>query len=334
MIQEFRQGFARLWRTIEIVAISNGGERVTHLYPNDCYFAHLSLYRFASQFSLDKRALDAGSGTGYGAAYLADHGAQQVIGLELSADGVALSRSYFQRPNLRFVNQDIQQLSGIPEQSIDLLVCSNVLEHLPDVRHFLRECCRVLDENGYLLIAVPPVIHDGSRAENLANPYHINVWSPRQWHSTLKSYFIDVQCFRHVPTLPGAQLNFANQPHESKVTERDFAFLPVTLDEWLEAPTLTSVLLARRPRDLDSLPNGLQPIVFVDDSVTKPVATRRSPWWASLSTRAYRAALPPASRRWQLGVIAQRAWRMYREPGIGTLFRKMVSLPANPGSHD
>ena len=26
-----------------VADISDGGERITHLYPNDCYFAHLSV---------------------------------------------------------------------------------------------------------------------------------------------------------------------------------------------------------------------------------------------------------------------------------------------------
>jgi hypothetical protein len=37
----------------EAQEIAFGGERVTHLYPRDLYYAHLSIYWFASQFVKD-----------------------------------------------------------------------------------------------------------------------------------------------------------------------------------------------------------------------------------------------------------------------------------------
>ena len=48
----------------EAQEIAFGGERVTHLYPNDLYYAHLSIYWFASKFVKDKIVLDAGCGDG------------------------------------------------------------------------------------------------------------------------------------------------------------------------------------------------------------------------------------------------------------------------------
>lgn len=103
----------QFWRALEIMAIGNGGERMTHLYPNDCYYAHLSLYRFAAVLAAGKRVLDAGSGAGYGAAYLATHGARQVLGLDISAEGIAFSQRHFRHPNLTFARRDIQALPGI-----------------------------------------------------------------------------------------------------------------------------------------------------------------------------------------------------------------------------
>lgn len=117
----------RFWQMIEIIAISNGGERATHLYPNDCYYAHLSLHRFAAQLAAGKRVLDAGSGTGYGANYLASHGARQAVGLDISADSVAFSQRHFRRPNLRFRCQAILTLPGVAPGSIELIICSSAL---------------------------------------------------------------------------------------------------------------------------------------------------------------------------------------------------------------
>ncbi len=34
--------------------ISDAGERVTPLYPNDCFYAHLSIYQFAVRYAKNK----------------------------------------------------------------------------------------------------------------------------------------------------------------------------------------------------------------------------------------------------------------------------------------
>ncbi len=49
---------------------------------------------------------------------------------------------------------DIQNL-GFPDNSFDALLCSHVLEHIPDDRRATRELLRVLKPGGWALIAVP-----------------------------------------------------------------------------------------------------------------------------------------------------------------------------------
>src|SRR5262249_5774562 len=93
--------------------VSDGRERVTHLFPNDCYVAHLSLYAFARPLVQGATVLDAGSGAGYGAAYLADHGARTVLAIDASAKAVAFSRHHFSRPNLRYEVMDLGRLGGL-----------------------------------------------------------------------------------------------------------------------------------------------------------------------------------------------------------------------------
>lgn len=325
MVAIVRQQLKRFWQMSEIVAISNGGERVTHLYPNDCYYAHLSLYRFAVQFAVGKRVLDAGSGTGYGAGYLADQGARRVVGLDISADGIAFSQRHFRRQNLRFMRQDIQTLPGVMPGSIELLICSNVLEHLPNVSTFLHAAHRVLSHNGEMLIAVPPVIHEYSRLENLANPYHINVWSPAQWYSALQHFFADVQCYQHISTRPDIALDFMNRPQETVITEADFAFLPVTLDQWLANPTMTLVILARMPREQTMLPRADEKLPLIDNSVTKAVSSARPARRDVVLQRLKAMMAPPASRRWQLWTIMQRVLLFRRDQGSKVLIGKVVA---------
>ncbi len=52
------------------------------------------------------------------------------------------------------VKADITDLQ-FPDETFDVLYCSHVLEHVPDDRQGIRECCRVLKRTGWALILVP-----------------------------------------------------------------------------------------------------------------------------------------------------------------------------------
>lgn len=248
-----------------------GAERVTHLYPNDCYYAHLSIYRFASHFLQDGNVLDAGSGAGYGSAYLANHGARFVSGIDFSSEAVAFSQEHFQRPNLSFRQMNLEKISGFEKATFDLIFTSNVLEHVSNVAPFFYTASQLLKPGGVVIIAVPPVINWLLQADNISNPFHLNIWSPRQWHHVMNQYFANIQCYQHMWDKTDVVLNFAGTPEQSVVTEQDFVFTPITLDEMFYKPTLTAIFLARNPRSADGIPCIDSNVTYIDDSFTVPL---------------------------------------------------------------
>lgn len=277
MIEKIQAETTPEWTVAEI---SDGGERITHLYPNDCYFAHLSIYYFAMQFVQDKVVLDAGSGAGYGSAYLAEHGARYVHALEISPAAVAFSQHHFSRPNLSYQVMDLQQISGFDPHSIDVIFSSNVLEHIPDPMQFLHHAWRLLKPGGVMMIAVPPIISADLQADNLANPYHLNIWTPRQWHHALSSFFAEIQYYRHDFDKPGIVLDFGNSPEQTRVNEADFVIAPTALERAAETPTLTAIFVAQHPRAAREIRYPEQQLTFIDDSFTippdDPIAPRMS----------------------------------------------------------
>ena len=249
--------------------IASEGERVSHLYPNDCYYAHLSIYRFAQAFCRNGLVLDAGSGAGYGAAYLADHGARFCEAVDVSEKAVAFSRSHFPRRNLRFHVMDLQRISGFPSGFFDLVFSSNTLEHVVDVPAFLRAAWQVIKPQGVLLVAVPPIANEESWAASLVNLYHLNIWSPAQWYYVLSLYFAEVQPYRHRFQKPGVTLDFQNTPAQTTINEEDFVFEPVALEQLLRLPTLTAIFVVRTPRASKDLPLSDDRLTFVDKSFTR-----------------------------------------------------------------
>jgi SAM-dependent methyltransferase len=251
--------------------ISSGGERVTHLYPNDCFYAHLSIYYFAIQFCQNCYVLDAGSGAGYGSAYLVDHGAKFVDAIELSEGSVAFSKHHFKRPNLQYQVMDINNLVGFQPQSFDVIFTSNVLEHVVDVIKFIRTGWKILKPEGTMIVAVPPIVRKVDWADNIANIYHQNIWTPRQWYQIFYQFFSDIECYWH-GVRPGLPLDFQNKPEQTIINEKDFIFKPVPMDQYYIEPSLTIMLVIRKPRPENEIPPEGLPVSFIENSFTRPLS--------------------------------------------------------------
>ena len=258
----------------EAQEIAFGGERVTHLYPNDLYYAHLSIYWFASQFVKGKVVLDAGCGDGYGTHYLAEHGAKRIVGIDISQIAINACKKYFTRENLEYEVVDlarIDKVNTLAPHSVDLVFSSNALEHVAPVKHFFDRCHEFLTPEGLFIMAVPPVVDQVSRDANISNPYHLNIWTPTQWQYALSLYFDKIKCYAHRLRSPNTKLDFMNLPEKTSVKEDDFEFKQVPIKYYYDAPraSLTILFLASKPKSVSALPKGIDEIPMVDDSVTR-----------------------------------------------------------------
>ncbi|HEX5622155.1 MAG TPA: class I SAM-dependent methyltransferase [Solirubrobacteraceae bacterium] len=99
-----------------------------------------------------ERVLDLGCGSGRFVAALRDAGAD-AIGVELAEAALSRARANAPGADLRLVEPD----GSLPLEhaSVDLVWCSEVLEHVPDTAHLLLEARRVLRSGGRLLVTVP-----------------------------------------------------------------------------------------------------------------------------------------------------------------------------------
>ena len=53
---------------------------------------------------------------------------------------------------------DLTAMEGYADHSVDIILCSHVLEHIPDDRKAMREIARVLKPDGFAILLVPLVI--------------------------------------------------------------------------------------------------------------------------------------------------------------------------------
>ena len=107
-----------------------------------------------------ERVLDLGCGEGRHVHALRCRGGVDVVGADLAHDRVAAARdglatlSVPQAGSADFLVADALRLP-FGDRSFDHVVCSEVLEHLPDYRSALREIDRVLRAGGTLSVSVP-----------------------------------------------------------------------------------------------------------------------------------------------------------------------------------
>jgi SAM-dependent methyltransferase len=99
-----------------------------------------------------ERVLDLGCGGGRFLAALRGAGAEPV-GVELAEAAAERARANVPGADVRLVGADGALPLGHGE--VDLVWCSEVLEHIPDVGHALLEVRRVLRRGGRLLATVP-----------------------------------------------------------------------------------------------------------------------------------------------------------------------------------
>jgi ubiquinone/menaquinone biosynthesis C-methylase UbiE len=99
-----------------------------------------------------ERVLDLGCGAGRFTRALREAGAD-VVGVELAEAALERARRNLGGADLRLAAPDGSLPLG--HQEVDLVWCSEVLEHVPDTVAFLTETRRVLRRGGRLLLTVP-----------------------------------------------------------------------------------------------------------------------------------------------------------------------------------
>lgn len=112
---------------------------------------------FTERVGADEVALDVGCGQGELAWSIANATGARVVGIDRKPESLAHARRRYQHENLEFVEGDATRT--LPLDRCDVVVLSNVLEHIADRETFL---CEVIQRTGAkrYLIRVPVIERD------------------------------------------------------------------------------------------------------------------------------------------------------------------------------
>jgi ubiquinone/menaquinone biosynthesis C-methylase UbiE len=190
-------------------SISNSGERYLPLvrpYHAAMHLGHMAAYRAALRYSYGRRVLDVGCGLGYGAFFLAGYGAKQVVGLDLSHEGLIYASQVYHHPRLKYLTVNTLQLP-FKDASFDFVFSSQVIEHVPSAETFLCEIKRLLAPDGLCMIITPnkDLFSPSGYSDN---PHHLSEMDWTTYRNLAQDLFSSTQ-FYGIPqrclTVPAGQ---------------------------------------------------------------------------------------------------------------------------------
>ncbi len=101
------------------------------------------------------RVLEVGCGSGGNAAWLRRHGATRIVGIETDPTSAARAKEVFDEVIVESVETALDDL----EESFDLIICADVLEHLVDPWAVVTALAGKAVENGLILVSLPNIKH-------------------------------------------------------------------------------------------------------------------------------------------------------------------------------
>lgn len=166
------------------------GERVVPGKTEECLFReHEERYVFAGQYVAGKDVLDVACGTGVGTAFLKEAGARSVWGIDIDVDSVRYARARY--PQCDFKQGDATNL-GLNDESVDVVVSFETIEHIKDQRKFAIECERVMRPGGVFICSTPNTTIYRWQTQN---PFHVHELTKREFVDLVSMRFGDLRLF-------------------------------------------------------------------------------------------------------------------------------------------
>lgn len=170
--------------------LEDTGERMIPEYHKShlLYGEHIVRYQAAQSLAEGKVVLDLASGAGYGTKMLAVT-AKKVYGVDNNREAIEYAKKNYSTKNIEFL---VGEATNIPldDNSIDLIVSFETLEHIKDYKKFLAQVKRVLKKDGVFIVSTP---NDKEFPED--NEFHEHEFTYSELKRLLDSYFAHRQFY-------------------------------------------------------------------------------------------------------------------------------------------
>jgi ubiquinone/menaquinone biosynthesis C-methylase UbiE len=171
------------------IELNADGERFVKSFDGIIALEHWHRYYLVRELVKDKIILDIASGEGYGSHLLASV-AKHVTGVDISHNAIAFSNQNYKRDNLQYIQGDCCKIP-LSDNSVDVVVSFETIEHHDKHKEMLSEIKRVLSPNGVLIISSPNK-HEYSDIPGYDNPYHVKELYTEEFVELLGKYFSNI----------------------------------------------------------------------------------------------------------------------------------------------
>lgn len=192
-----------------MVKLENDYERMVPEYHHGMlmYGEHIMRYESVTELVKGKTVLDIASGSGYGSLALSKT-AKKVYGVDINEKAVAYAAEKYSAKNVSF---QVGSGTAIPldDNSVDVVVSHETIEHIDDYEAFLREVKRVLKDGGEAVISTP-----NDEEYPAGNHFHLHQFNVADYKKLLSKYFKKVELYYQGAWVSAALLNEANFTNE------------------------------------------------------------------------------------------------------------------------
>ena len=165
------------------------GERYIPSEQGKIRLEHYHRYAVALEASKGKDILDVACGEGYGSSMLATV-AKSVVGVDVSDEMVAHASDLYATGNLVFRQGDVTKLD-FDDDSFDVVVSFETIEHLAEQTEMIAELRRVLRSEGSLIISSPNRLVYSEESGEI-NDFHVKELDFDEFDGLLKQQFTAV----------------------------------------------------------------------------------------------------------------------------------------------
>lgn len=145
------------------------GERLETHVTGDVMFEHLHRYALALAYVTGKKVVDIACGEGYGS-YLLAAKAASVTGIDIDSTVIQEASGRYKKDNLQFLAGSVTAIP-LADQSTDMVVSFETLEHIEDHALFMQEIKRILVPGGLLILSTPDKKNYSDKT-GYRNPFH------------------------------------------------------------------------------------------------------------------------------------------------------------------
>jgi len=155
------------------------------------FLRHKKPYFFISQYCNGKIVMDFGCGLGHGT-FLLSRASKKVIGVDIEQTIISQCIKKYKSKNLIFQLIESDKKTPYKDSFFDIVISSQVIEHVKDVTWYLIELKRILKANGKLFIITPNRNYRLLPFQKPWNPDHMREYALEELHKELNVIFDNV----------------------------------------------------------------------------------------------------------------------------------------------